>query len=223
MLELKFTGLCPECQLKGVSTKMLSTDAIGFYECPIDHFCILTDTETANLGKVRGIGNYNPKTDLKVDFNLEFFANNNKISSKEELAHYILTEVNMYYDFSLENLVKTFISKNKEYKRQSKFFEIDFNDSSIIDKLKKRDLKKGNDRYSSYVLTFELLQKLFEKYKENNISWLPEMGMGPYQVKLCKKHIRNKDIKLLEQNDVLRKQRLMTFMIDLVEIIYFDK
>ena len=230
-----FTGNCPQCELKGHKVEMLRYD-IAFISCPVCGLTIIEDDKQAVIVPSR------VRTDLETQRQIETAGSlgsplvfkENEIETKEELAYIIQTKITVFVPFSLHNLIDYYAKslyadseqKKKfanEYKRQSGVLKIDFNDKSIIDKLKKRDVKAGNPKEKSFVHTHELMIFLFKKYYNNETSWLPEMGMGPYQLALCKKHLPSGDSKLLENNPYVRKQRLMSFIIDVVEIIYLDK
>lgn len=130
--------------------------------------------------------------------------------------------------YSIKKLVASYIDfrhngkSEDEYKRQSRFFGIDFNDKRIENSLIRRE-KAENVLLPTYINLFSFLQSIFERIGDANIDWLPEMGMSLLQFRLCKKHFPDMQLKKLTYSSEKRKQHLMNFAIDLTEIIYLDK
>lgn len=233
---MEFNGYCPECELKGKNTQMLRYN-IGIVACPVCGLVIIPNSEEAFIGLTRVPEDlkHHTQTEIAADPSIPLVVREHEpIKTKEELAYILQTKISPFVPFSLHNLIDYYArslfanheQKKKldhEYRRQSGVLKIDFTDNTILNKLKKRDVKAGNPKDKSFRHTYELMKILFNKYYDNDTSWLPEMGMGPYQLALCKKHLPNSDSKLLKNNPYIRKQRLMSFLIDLVEIIYLEK
>ncbi len=130
--------------------------------------------------------------------------------------------------YSIKKLVAGYIDyrhngkSEDEYKRQSRFFGIDFNDKRIENLLIRRE-KAENVLLPTYINLFSFLQSILERIGDANIDWLPEMGMSLLQFRLCKKHLPDMLSQELAYSSEKRKQHLMNFAIDLTEIIYLNK
>src|SRR5690606_5497490 len=74
------------------------------------------------------------------------------------------------------------------YKRQSKYFKMDFEDRRILQRLEKRDIEESVPDLRSYQHLHRLLLSLFQKYYNNDPTWLPEMGMSLIELDICKKY-----------------------------------
>ncbi|MEJ8803422.1 GIY-YIG nuclease family protein [Pontibacter sp. H249] len=233
-------GYCPECQLNNEEVVlMLNKD--DFWECPKSSLQLAVYGIDAVTLKFRGIGKFKDApvygTDEICGAALSraegdsILPTNSFFDSLDELRSYIQKEVEPNLELSLQNLAVSYIdykynggSSHLSYKRQSKHFKIDFDNNNILKKLEKRDEVESVPFPSSYTHLYSLLMRLFQNYKEGNISWLPEQGMSLNQLHLCKKHLHSmpEPITHIKDKEVIRK-RLSEFIVDVIEIIYRGK
>ena len=234
-------GYCPECQLNDEDvTLLLNRD--DFWECPKSHLQLAVNGVDAVILKFRAIGQFRSEPTygtkeingaiLTRSKGNSIFTDQTIFNSHDELREYLLNEVEPPLEFSLENLAVTYVkykygnpftAENNPlpYKRQSKYFKIDFENSNIIKKLEKRDLEEAIPYLKSYTHLHRLLLSLFERYYNGDASWLPEMGMSQIEVDLCKKYFDGSSIEEIPK-DIIKK-KLLAFIVDLIEIIYQGK
>ncbi|KAA9332677.1 hypothetical protein [Adhaeribacter soli] len=231
-------GYCPECQLNNEDvTLLLNRD--DFWECPKSHLQLAVNGVDAVILKFRAIGQFRSEPTygtkeingaiLTRSKGNSIFTDQTIFNSHDELREYLLNEVEPPLEFSLQNLAETyakykygnpFTNENNPltYKRQSKYFKIDFENSNIIKKLEKRDSEEERTYPYYYTHLYRLLLSLFEKYYNGDASWLPEMGMSQIEVDLCKKYFDGSAIEEMARDIV--KKKLFVFIVDLIKIIY---
>ena len=101
---------------------------------------------------------------------------------------------------------------------------IDFEDEEIRNILRKRDHAKNySEQYQNERLYYFLANNILPKYGTNDISFLPEMGMGKLEKYLCEKHLPERKKEQLNVDKSFSKQALRDFAKDLIDIVYFDK
>jgi hypothetical protein len=235
-------GYCPECQLNGEDVR-LQLNSDDFWECPKSHLQLAVYGINAVILQFRGIGKFKEGpiygthlisgAILKRAKGQSIFPVRNGFDSVYELKDYLL-DVEPRLELSLQNLVDSF-AKYKygnpftyensplPYKRQSKYFKIDFENQSILKKLEKRDKQEGVSFPWHYTHLYRLLMSLFEKYYDGDASWLPEMGMSQIEVELCKKHLHRLTPEVHGSESKTVKQRILALIVNLVEIIYRGK
>jgi len=233
-----FNGYCPECALKDIESKMILSRK-DVWECKNDNLQILSNNVTATILRFRGHNAFRSEINYATDFvdgnailieaeDFKIQPTNNLFNSDEELQNYLSEKVEPFLEFSLENLIKTYVERLFEpneftelsHRRQADYFQIYLkNERAITSKLEKRDINEGKDRYHSYKYLYSLLVSVFEKYYNSDSSWLPEMGMTMEQTNLCNKHLSRID----REDKKIVREKLMELMIDLIEIIYLDK
>lgn len=225
-------GYCPECQLINEDVQLL-LNRDDFWECPKSHLQLSVNGIDAVILRFRAIGQFRSEltygtqkingailTRAKMD---SIFSDSTIFNSETELKEYLLNEVEPQLDLSLENLADSyakfkygnpFTNENSPlpYKRLSKYFKIDFDNSNIIKKLEKRDSEEDVPYLRSYIHLHRLLLSLFEKYYNCDASWLPEMGMSQIEVDLCKKYFPVSEPDQTNINQKTVKKKLMAFM-----------
>jgi hypothetical protein len=144
----------------------------------------------------------------------------------------LLLQEKIIPQFSIEKLVLSYIdykntAKAEEYKRQSSFFHIDLGQDNRKQLLSRTEKEKLDPYLWGYVaLSSYLHNSLFGDLHENRISDLtPELDMPMTKgiIHFIHKHYPQAIHTELNRDDEFRKGKILEFVIDLVEILYFDK
>lgn len=234
MINLIFSGKCPQCQFKNNRIEMRQNEA-DFWECPDCQLQIIYEGENAAILPFRGRNNF--KTNLKKfgmdcileETNPDSHRNGILILDENHLKDYLKNNVESIEEFTLLKLIDTYVnykynnhSKNI-YDKQSKYFKIDFEDISIEEDLIKRDKENNQNPLYAHSRLFRFLQIVLDKYYRIDNSWLPEMGMSPIEHYLCVKHFPYDELKLINSNPILVRQKLKELATDLIKIIYLNE
>ncbi|WP_082893377.1 GIY-YIG nuclease family protein [Rufibacter ruber] len=237
-------GYCPECLLQDEEVELL-LNKDDFWECPKSNLQLAVFGTDAVTLKFRGTGKFKEETEFGTQNisgaalahakGANYYSDIVLFSSLDEFGAYLTNDIEPTLGLTLGNLAITYSSfkygnplakerAEMSYKRQSRHFKIDFENLGITKKLEKRDLEEGMSDYNSYTLLYRLLITLFERYHKVDISWLPEMGMSLNQAGLCNKHLHSlpEPVTFINDPEFLRG-RLLTFIVDLIEIIYRGK
>lgn len=134
--------------------------------------------------------------------------------------------------YTIEKLILSYVEfkfnhNSEEYKSLSKFFNIDF-DADNDQQLFKRTEKENLDKYQwGYVaLNHYLKLGLFGNLHDNRISDLNpilDMPMTKGIIYFIHKHYPKSIHQQLESDSEFRKAKILGFIKDLVEILYFNK
>lgn len=144
----------------------------------------------------------------------------------------LLLQEKIIPQFSIEKLVLSYIdykynTKAEEYKRQSCFFHIDLGQDNRKQLLNRTKKEKIDPYLWGYVaLSSYLHNSLFGDLHENRISDLePELDMPMTKgiIHFIHKYYPQEIHNELNRDDELRKGKILEFVKDLVEILYFDK
>jgi hypothetical protein len=229
-----FSGKCPQCQLANTISETRENN-YNFWECPECQLQIIVEGDCAGILQHRGIGNFQSNLlKLKKDYFLEetngdTYSNGNLISDKYHLKNYLENQVHPIAEFTFSKLIDTFVNykfnnaSNEDYNKQSQYFKIDFEDITIEDKLIERDQINNQNYLYAHSRLYTFLKRILEKYYHTDNSWLPEMGMSKIEYYLCRKHFSVHDVKMINSNSVLIKQRLKELTLDLINIIYLNE
>ena len=225
-----FNGQCPECKLNEVDMQMrLNFQEI--WECPACQLQVLIESDNAPILRYRGKGDFQIKPSiLKKHYRLEetrkdSYRNGKKITTADELKDF-LAKVEPQNEFSMLKLIDAytqykFNDKSKEpYKKQTKHFNIDFEDFEILDVLQIRDKTNSINPLFAHSYLFDFQNQLLWKYYNNDNSWLPEMGMSKIQYYLSLKHFPHFKSALINSDAFLAKQSLKGLLLDVIGIIH---
>jgi len=133
---------------------------------------------------------------------------------------------------TIENLILSYLDykfkgKPEEYKRLSKFFNIDFekdNDSQLQNRSEKEKIETMQWNYVQ--LNHYLKRTLFANIDNNRISDLEprfEMPMTKGIIHFVNKHYPKSIHKKLEKDSEFRKSKIIGFAKDLIEVLYLKK
>lgn len=234
MKTIMFTGNCPQCLLDNKEINMRQNH-IPFWECPDCQLQILIEKDTALI--LRNRGNQFLENNLKtfkgnvfLEETLEDgYSSGILILSDKHLKKYLTTSVESIAEFSFHKLVDSYVNykfnqaSKEPYQKQSQYFKIDFEDSSILKKLEQRDFDKQQNTLYAHFRLYRFLKDLLGKYHKTDSSWLPEMGMSKIEYYLCRKHFSLHEKNVIESSPILIKQNLKNLIIDIIRIIYLDE
>lgn len=220
---IKNNGYCPECEMKQYKHSM-RLNRSDFWECPNCNLQMLSLGRDGLILDFRGFSDFRSSITYAIqelDNLILKGVEDGTLNSNEHifddfvaLEDYITKKVGEYLPFSLKNLIETYTKGNKkEYKRQSQYFKIDFDDSRIIKVLEKRDILEKVEYRNSYIHYYSFLPNIFRHYK-NEEPIFPEMGMS-----LNILHIVNKFFPR-GVNIPNVKKRIEELIIEIIKIIY---
>lgn len=133
---------------------------------------------------------------------------------------------------TIENLILSYVDykfngKTEEYKKLSRFFNIDFekdNDHQLQNRSEKEKIE--NMQWNYVPLNHYLKRILFANINDNRISDLQprfEMPMTKGIIHFINKHYPKSIHKKLEEDSDFRKSKIIGFAKDLVEVLYLNK
>lgn len=228
-----FNGKCPECDLNG-NTEIMYRNFKDCFECPSCQLQIYPQDDLAYIFRFRG------NSDFKLNFlKLKkelFFAEVSEdeeltgtiIISEEDLKEYLI-KIPSPNEFSVDKLIDAYVDFKfgnqpvEAYQKQSEHFKIDFEDETIQQQLKQRDLEKQINPLYAHAGAYRFLQRILKKYYFEDPSWLPEMGMTKLEFYLSIKHFPHSENKKIQADPFFTKQRLKNLAVDLIEIVYHNQ
>lgn len=196
---------------------------------------ILVEDEKALILRNRGKGEFAYNL---VKFNKEWvlaetgfdsYPNGRDIIDTDHLEKYLKNKVQPSKEFTYTKLIDSYVNYKFEnqpednYRKQSKYFTIDFDDNSIQEKLEERDRERNQNPLYAHSRLYRFLKDILEKYYKIDNSWLPEMGMSKIEHYLSLKHFPKQDSELINSNPLFIKQALKELAEDLIRIIYLDE
>jgi hypothetical protein len=229
-----FSGKCPQCKLLNDNVDMRQNN-YPFWECPKCELQILVEDEKALILQNRGKGEF---TYNIIKFNSECvlaetgsdsYPNGKEIINTVHLAKYLKNKVQQSEEFSYTKLINSYVNykfdnqPEDNYLKQSVHFKINFEDSSIQEKLAERDRVNNQNPLYAHSRLYRFLKVILEKYYKIDSSWLPEMGMSKIEHYLSLKHFPSDKRKLINSNPVFVKQSLKELAVDLISIIYLNE
>ena len=231
---ISFSGHCPECLLIDKSVDMLQ-NIIPFWECPECHLQILIEEGNAVILRLRGTGNFNydPST-FKNSLFLEksdsnSYRNGKKFIDSEHLNKFLKIKVQPCEKFSLGKLIDSYVnykydnSSKEDYMEQSNYFKIDFDETSIEDKLIERDKQRNYSNLYAHFRLYRFLKIILEEYYKNCSFLFPVMGMSKIEHYLILKHFPKDELQIINSNPIFIKQAFRELVEDLIRIIYLDE
>lgn len=234
MKSILFSGKCPQCQLSNDNVDMRQNN-YPFWECPKCALQILVENEKALILRNRGKGEfiYNlikfNRECVLAETDYHSYPNGKEILDTIHLEKYIKSKVQQSEEFTFTKLMDSYVNykfDNKpedNYRKQSEYFKIDFDDNSIQEKLENRDRERNQNPLYAHSRLYRFLKNILEKYYKTDSSWLPEMGMSKIEHYLSLKHFPKHERDLINSNPLFVDQALKELAEDLIKIIYFDE
>jgi hypothetical protein len=233
MLSILFSGECPQCQLANQEIEMRQNKS-DFWDCPECQLQIILEGDNAGLLTFRGKSDFkNSMKKFKLDLILEetnpdSYRNGTMIFDENHMKNFIQNNLDPVEEFTFLKLIDAYVNykfnnfPKNEYDKQSKHFKIDFEDDTMVDKLRLRDKENNTNPMYAHWQLFDFLQIVLEKYYHNDNTNLPEIGMSKIEYYLSDKHFSN-DIKRINSNPVFIKQTLKDLIIDLIRIVFLNE
>jgi len=234
MKSILFSGKCPQCQLSKEIVDMRQNN-YPFWECPKCELQILVEDEKGLILQNRGKGEFEynlvkfNRECVLAETNSHSYPKGKEIIDAVHLDKYLKNKVQQSEEFTITKLINSYVNykfdnqPEDNYIKQSEHFKIDFDDSSIQEKLEERDRVRNQNPLYAHSRLYRFLKDILEKYYKIDSSLLPEMGMSKIEHYLSLKHFPRHEKNLINSNPLFVKHGLKELAEDLIRIIYLDE